>query len=223
MWTGRRLFSTAAGRVGASTGSTWRATTVFSASTARRSIVNTSEIFHCRRLAVASSATSPVAPRLLGQCSRRSFAASAETTTGEGQAKLTLESLEKRIAALEAKAAEQTAKIEQVETVAKKKGGLMQMITQYGAPFALWYAFCWFGGWFSIYMLLETGIVSWQDSLRPFFAGLGLESYCERVDPSMGNAVIAFICNEILEPVRFPFVLATGVPVIQAIRKARGA
>merc|ERR1712232_1201333 len=97
----------------------------------------------------------------------------------------------RRAKQLQARYDAQTLKLAEVETTAKKKGGLLQMITQYGAPFAMWYGFCWIGCWFSIYMLLETGIVSWQDSLRPFFAGLGLDSYCDRVDPSMGNAVIA--------------------------------
>merc|ERR1712232_1350478 len=152
-----------------------------------------------RALGVSAPLLKAQQPGLLQarQATWRQFSSSSATSeasassSGKASAKPTLESLEQRIEALEAKYTAQATKLGEVEQTAKKKGGLMQMITQYGAPFALWYGFCWAGCWFAIYMLLETGIVSWQDSLRPFFAGLGLDSYCDRVDPSMGNAVIA--------------------------------
>jgi len=119
--------------------------------------------------------------------------------------------------------AEQERKLAEIEKVAKKKGGMMQLVTQYGAPFALWYGACWAGMWFSLYVLLEAGLVSWQETLQPLFESLGLDSYVERVDPSTGNVVIAFLVNELIEPVRFPLVLATGLPVIRAVKRLRGA
>lgn len=130
--------------------------------------------------------------------------------------------LEERLEALATQSTAQEAKIDEVEKLATKKGGLMQVITQYGAPFALWYGTCWAGMLFSIYMLLELGIISWQESLRPLLESLGLADYADRIDPSMGNLVIAFVVNELIEPVRFPFVLATGIPVIKAARKMLG-
>lgn len=116
----------------------------------------------------------------------------------------------------------QRVKLEEVEKVAKRKGMIAQMVMQYGAPFAIWYATLWAGSWFGIYMLLEMEVISWQESLRPLFEGMGLDSYTDKIDPSMGSIVIAFMANELLEPIRFPLVLATGKPVIEAIRRMRG-
>merc|ERR1712216_619747 len=129
--------------------------------------------------------------------------------------------LEERIGRLEAALAAQEAKLKEVEQMARKKGGVMQVVAQYGVPIALWYGFCWGSMWFGFYVVLETGIVSWQDSLKPFFERFGLESYSEKLDPSLGNVVLAFLINEMIEPVRFPIVLATGVPVIKALRRVR--
>jgi len=116
---------------------------------------------------------------------------------------------------LEFALAAQEIKLAKVEKMASKRG-VVRMILDYGAPFALWYAIMWAGGWFGIYMLLELNIVSSLDSVRPLLEGLGLESYADKVDPSMGNAVIAFFVNELLEPFRIPLVLVTGRPAIQA-------
>jgi len=113
-------------------------------------------------------------------------------------------------------------KLAEVEKLAKRKG-FMAVMMEYGAPFALWYAFCWCGSLFSIYLMLEWEVVSWQDSLRPFFQGLGLDSYTERIDASTGNLVIAFMVNELLEAVRFPLVLATATPIIRLSNQFRKA
>eukprot|EP00427_Karlodinium_veneficum_P029641 CAMPEP_0169206486 /NCGR_PEP_ID=MMETSP1016-20121227/13067_1 /TAXON_ID=342587 /ORGANISM="Karlodinium micrum, Strain CCMP2283" /LENGTH=199 /DNA_ID=CAMNT_0009283683 /DNA_START=70 /DNA_END=667 /DNA_ORIENTATION=- len=130
-------------------------------------------------------------------------------------------SLEVRVSRLEAMLAAQQAKIEEVEKLARKKGTMMQLITEYGLPFAFWYCTCWASTWFGIYMLLESGVISWQDSLRPLLEGFGLEYYTDRIDPSMGNVIIAFMVNELVEPLRFPFVLVTGKPVVKALRQWR--
>lgn len=129
--------------------------------------------------------------------------------------------LEERVARLEAELKAFEVRMAEVEKAAKKKG-MIQLILQYGAPFALWYAFCWASMWFSLYTLLELEIVSWQDSLRPLFEYYGMESYINRVDPSMGNVVIAFVVNECIEPIRIPLVLATGPPIIRLFGRLRG-
>ncbi|CAE8587786.1 unnamed protein product, partial [Polarella glacialis] len=83
------------------------------------------------------------------------------------------------------------------------------------------YATCWASTLFGLYVLLELEVVSWKDSLRPLFEGLGLEAYTERIDPCYGNFVIAFMVNELLEPIRFPLVLATGPPLIKMFGRFR--
>lgn len=119
---------------------------------------------------------------------------------------------------LETAVAAQQLKLTEVEALAKKKGGLMEIVTRYGAPFVVWYAVMWAGSWFGIYTLLEMGFVSWQDTL-PALESFGLGQYVEKVDPSTGNMVLALVINEIIEPIRFPLVLATSKPVIDACRR----
>jgi len=144
----------------------------------------------------------------------RAFATQSSDGKEEVSGSAAESSLEERVKALEAEAVALKKKLAEVEKLAKRKGFIAAMM-DYGAPFALWYAFCWLSSLFSIYLLLEWEVVSWQDSLRPFFEGLGLESYTERIDASTGNLVIAFMVNELIEAVRFPLVLATGAPIIK--------
>eukprot|EP00913_Durusdinium_trenchii_P018656 g17531.t1 len=101
--------------------------------------------------------------------------------------------------------------------------GFIAAMMEYGAPFALWYAFCWSGSLLGLYLLLEWEVVSWQKSLRPFFESLGLDWYTERIDSSTGNLVIAFMVNELLEAVRFPLVLATSGTIIRWSARFRTA
>jgi len=114
----------------------------------------------------------------------------------------------------------QKAKMAEIEKMAKRKG-VMALFMEFGAPLALWYAACWAGMLFALYMMLELEIISWQQSLRPLLEGLGLGTYLDRIDPTVGNLVIAITVNELLEPLRFPLVLATGKPVIQLGKKLR--
>lgn len=126
--------------------------------------------------------------------------------------------LEERLRKLEATVAAQAQKLGEVEKLAKRKGMMMQLVMEYGAPFALWYGTVWMSMWLGIYGLLELEVVSWQDSLRPLLP----EATAQNLDPSMGNALLAFLANECLEPIRFPMVIATGKPVLQAVRRLRG-
>merc|ERR1719350_1063374 len=112
--------------------------------------------------------------------------------------------LEERVSSLEAALAAHQLKLVELEKLARKRGGIVGFITQYGVPFVLWYGLMWVSTGACIFMLLETGLISWQDSLRPFLESLDLDYYIDRIDPSMGNLVLALAINEILEPVRFP-------------------
>jgi len=129
--------------------------------------------------------------------------------------------LEERVARLEAALEAQEKKLAEVEKLAKRRG-IVQLIVQYGAPFAIWYGVVWVSMWLGIYTLLELGLISWQDSIKPLLEGLGLGSYSEQIDPSYGNLIIAFLVNECIEPIRLPFVIATGTPMIKAVRRITG-
>lgn len=129
------------------------------------------------------------------------------------------EKLVARLQKLEALLAAQQETLDRVEKLAQKKGMLMQMVTQYGVPFAVWYATLWAGSLFGIYTALELEIISFQETLQPLLVSYGMEA---KIDPSMGNFIIAFIVNECAEPVRFPLLLATFLPMTKLIRRMRG-
>jgi len=152
----------------------------------------------------------------------KSQSSGAATASGEApKAEEPRLTLDERVLKLEAAAKVQEAKLEEVEKLAKRKGMMMTMVMEYGASFALWYGTVWASMWLGLYGLLEMEVVSWQESLRPLFSSMGLEGHADKIDPSMGNAVLAFLVNECLEPLRFPLVIATGAPVIRAFRKLR--
>eukprot|EP00425_Heterocapsa_triquetra_P009565 CAMPEP_0195133600 /NCGR_PEP_ID=MMETSP0448-20130528/149104_1 /TAXON_ID=66468 /ORGANISM="Heterocapsa triquestra, Strain CCMP 448" /LENGTH=240 /DNA_ID=CAMNT_0040171653 /DNA_START=40 /DNA_END=758 /DNA_ORIENTATION=- len=168
-------------------------------------------------------------PRCMGSSLQlaRCFAAQASEAADAGAkpavaASEAPKSLEERVMQLEAKFKAQEEKLAEVEKLAKRKGRLIQMVMQYGAPFALWYGLVWGSMWFGFYALLESGIVSWQDSLRPLLASIGGDAYADRLDPTLGNVVIAFFVNEMAEPVRFLFVIATGGPVVRFLGRVSG-
>mmetsp|Transcript_14837 Transcript_14837/g.42017 ORF Transcript_14837/g.42017 Transcript_14837/m.42017 type:complete len:250 (-) Transcript_14837:129-878(-) len=156
-----------------------------------------------------SSADGPERPTASG--AEDSHAAGASTSA-------VLASLVERISKIEEALAAQNKKIAELE---KRRGGVMQMVMQYGTPFALWYGTVWLSMLLGIYALLEMGVVSWQDSLRPLLASLGMD--VDRIDPTMGNLVLAFVVNECVEPLRFPMVLATIAPIVKYFRASRGA
>ncbi|CAK0856797.1 unnamed protein product, partial [Prorocentrum cordatum] len=157
--------------------------------------------------------TACLAPGLPGAARAASSSAAprAEEAAPAGAAP---KSLEERVGALEEAQRALEVRIAEVEKLAKRKG-MWQMVMQYGLGQV------WGSSLFGIYMLLEMEVVSWQDSLLPLLERAGMEGYAERVDPTMGNLIIAFIVNECVEPIRFPFVIATGAPVVNAFRRLR--
>lgn len=123
--------------------------------------------------------------------------------------------------ALEVALETQQKKLVEIEELANKKGGIMQFIVQYGFPFVCWYVFVWASSWFVIFSMLQLEIVSFQTTVKPLLASWGLGAYVEQIDPSMGNVVISFILNEVVEPIRFPLVLLSAKPVLKVVTGIR--
>lgn len=111
-------------------------------------------------------------------------------------------------------------KIIEVEKMAKKRG-IIASIMEFGLPLAILYSIAWGGCLAGLYMLLETEVVSWKDTLRPIMKRMGVDSYAENIDPTMGNFVIAFLVNEMIEPIRFPLVLAAVRPFSRYLARFR--
>jgi hypothetical protein len=97
---------------------------------------------------------------------------------------------------------------------AEKKIGLMDHFKQLGMPFLAWWTGVWVVTGIGIYSTMEIfGI----DVLGMLQTTLPSNEYIDfsKVDPKTGNVMTALAVNELIEPIRFPFVLLTVKPVIK--------
>ncbi|KAL4155061.1 hypothetical protein PRNP1_007175 [Phytophthora ramorum] len=94
--------------------------------------------------------------------------------------------------------------------VAKKPNKFLGTLQQYGLPFLVWWTSLYLASGVSIYVALDTGLVSGA-SIIDFIMQMGLDKFIDpaRLDPTYGNIAIAVIVNECLEVIRFPITLAT--------------
>ncbi|CAH0480971.1 unnamed protein product [Peronospora belbahrii] len=101
--------------------------------------------------------------------------------------------------------------------VAKKPSKFLGTLQQYGLPFLAWWTSLYLVSGVSIYVALDTGIIS-GTSIIDFIMQMGLDKFVDpaRLDPTYGNIAIAVIVNECLEIVRFPITLAT-LPYIKRV------
>ncbi|KAG2787053.1 hypothetical protein JG687_00007964 [Phytophthora cactorum] len=101
--------------------------------------------------------------------------------------------------------------------IAKKPNKFMGTLQQYGVPFLVWWTSLYLASGVSIYVALDTGLVSGA-SIIDFIMQIGLDKFIDpaRLDPTYGNIAIAVIVNECLEVIRFPITLAT-LPYIKRI------
>ena len=92
-----------------------------------------------------------------------------------------------------------------------------KMSQEHGIFAIAYYSSLYVGMGASVFGLLETGIVDSTLALRgaqSVIETVGLGQYFDvaRVDPRLGNLAVAIAINEMLEVIRFPFVLATIPP-----------
>ncbi|ETI34329.1 hypothetical protein F441_18929 [Phytophthora nicotianae CJ01A1] len=101
--------------------------------------------------------------------------------------------------------------------IAKKPNKFMGTLQQYGLPFLVWWTSLYLASGVSIYVALDTGLVSGA-SIIDFIMQNGLDKFIDpaRLDPTYGNIAIAVIVNECLEVIRFPITLAT-LPYIKRV------
>jgi hypothetical protein len=101
--------------------------------------------------------------------------------------------------------------------VAKKPNKFMGTLQQYGMPFLIWWTSLYLMSGVSIYVALDTGLVSGA-SIIDFIMQMGLDKFIDptRLDPTYGNIAIAVIVNECIEVIRFPITLAT-LPYVKGV------
>jgi hypothetical protein len=96
----------------------------------------------------------------------------------------------------------------------EKKIGLMDYFKKLGMPFLAWWTGVWAVTGVGIYSGMELfGI----DILGMLQTALPSNNYIDfsKVDPKTGNVMTAVAINELIEPIRFPFVLLTAKPIIK--------
>lgn len=157
---------------------------------------------------VSSSGSSTRAPLVL-----RAFATlpTKQEQATDAPKPLTFEQLLEENAALR----KQVAELE--EKVKNKPGKFMAVFAQFGVPFLLWWSTLYVGTGVGLYVAFDTNVIAGADAIK-FIMDMGLDRLVDvdRINPTYGNMALAAIVNELLEPLRFPFALAT-IPTVKRI------
>ena len=89
---------------------------------------------------------------------------------------------------------------------------VMDNLKELGMPFIAWWTGVWAATGVGIYGGMEyggLGILSMLQTI-PLNGMVALSA----IDPKAGNLMVAIGVNELIEPIRFPFVLLTAKPII---------
>ena len=121
-----------------------------------------------------------------------------------------IQQLEKQVQDLQAKLTEPAA----------KKTGIRGLIAEKGVPFVIWYGTIWAGGVAGFYAALQYDLISYK-SIVDFTKTIGIDKLydVEQLDPKKGKVAVAFIANEIAEPIRIPLALVTLNPILRLLRR----
>ena len=96
------------------------------------------------------------------------------------------------------------------------RGKYKILLNEYGLPMMGWYAAMWLASGVAVFALAEVGGMDAMAVLAKADSFTGLDM-CSRVDPTLGKIGIVIILNEMLEPVRLPFVVLTVKPVMDRL------
>lgn len=96
------------------------------------------------------------------------------------------------------------------------RGRYTLLLKDYGMPMMAYYGATWFTTGVVLFVLAEVGgmdataVLTYADT----YTGLSMAA---KVDPTLGKLGIIAILNELLEPIRLPFVVLTAKPVIDRL------
>ena len=93
------------------------------------------------------------------------------------------------------------------------RGKYKMLLNEYGIPMMVWYGACWLTSGAIVYTLATVGGMDAMAVLTKSDTYTGL-NMAARVDPELGKIGIVIILNEMLEPIRLPFVVLTVKPVM---------
>jgi hypothetical protein len=96
------------------------------------------------------------------------------------------------------------------------RGRYTLLLKDYGMPMMAYYGATWFTTGVVLFLLAEVGgmdataVLTYADT----YTGLNMAT---KVDPTLGKMGIVLILNELLEPIRLPFVVLTAKTVIDRL------
>uniref|UniRef100_A0A7S1BW81 DUF1279 domain-containing protein n=1 Tax=Corethron hystrix TaxID=216773 RepID=A0A7S1BW81_9STRA len=93
------------------------------------------------------------------------------------------------------------------------KGEFKSLARDYGFQFMVYWTAVWACTGVGCYFALEMGGVDAISLLMRFDAQFGTD-VASRIDPTLGNVAVAIAVNEMLEPIRLPFIVLTTKPVV---------
>ena len=96
------------------------------------------------------------------------------------------------------------------------RGRYKLLLSEYGMPMMFYYGAVWFTSGAMLFLLAEAGGMDALAILAKIDTYTGW-NMVTRVDPTMGKLGIVLILNELLEPIRLPFVVLTVKPVIDKL------
>lgn len=96
------------------------------------------------------------------------------------------------------------------------RGKYKMLLNEYGMPMMGWYAVCWLTSGAMVYGLATIGGMDAMAVLQKIDSYTSL-NMAARVDPALGKLGIVILLNEMLEPIRLPFVVLTVRPVVDKL------
>ncbi len=95
-------------------------------------------------------------------------------------------------------------------------GRYKALMRDYGFPLFVYYWVTWTSMGVLTYLAIDLGGLDAMQMISNIdeYTGFGLAT---KVDPQLGKIGLALVMNEILEPIRLPFVVATLKPVMETI------
>lgn len=93
------------------------------------------------------------------------------------------------------------------------RGRYKALARDYGMPLLVWYWAVWTSTFALCYGSIEAGNVDTMALIAQMDARFGWDM-ASKVDPEMGKIGMAFVLNELAEPLRLPIVIVTVKPVM---------
>eukprot|EP00560_Eucampia_antarctica_P003756 CAMPEP_0197832798 /NCGR_PEP_ID=MMETSP1437-20131217/16221_1 /TAXON_ID=49252 ORGANISM="Eucampia antarctica, Strain CCMP1452" /NCGR_SAMPLE_ID=MMETSP1437 /ASSEMBLY_ACC=CAM_ASM_001096 /LENGTH=102 /DNA_ID=CAMNT_0043436383 /DNA_START=386 /DNA_END=694 /DNA_ORIENTATION=+ len=93
-------------------------------------------------------------------------------------------------------------------------GKVKALARDYGTGYMAWYFTVWTSSAFMIYGAIKFGNVDVMTMIAKVDGWTGYD-ISSKVDPTLGTIGVTVVANEMLEPLRLPFVIMTTKPVVE--------